>query len=85
MKFFIYGIFSFLFIFISAKAVYGSCYTGFACSIDKLEKAQKNKQDIIMETINKLFEKEINENLFFSKANKDTNYNDLFIYKYVLI
>ncbi len=85
MKFFISLIPICLFILKFAQAGLCSCYTGFACSIDRLEKEQQKQTDNIIEAINNLFKKEINEKIFFSKADEKTEYKDLFIYKYYIL
>ncbi len=58
-----------------------ACETGFACSIDKLNEKQLLQENLIAEIINDLFEKEINEDIFFAKLDENTEYDDLFIYR----
>ncbi len=63
--------------------VYG-CVTGFACSIDNLERLQAEQDNLIYKYINNLFKKEINVNYFFAHPFYSENYNDLFLFKSVL-
>ncbi|MCD7878664.1 MAG: hypothetical protein LUG16_01870 [Candidatus Gastranaerophilales bacterium] len=67
-------------IFAAPVNAFASCYTGFACSIDDLEKQQANKYDEYTAALHKYFDKDINEDIFFKKNYNDLTYNELFIF-----
>lgn len=63
---------------------YGSCYTGFACSIRDLEQKQAKKYKEFNENLNKYFVKKTNEELFYVKKLPQIAYNDLFLFNTIL-
>lgn len=64
--------------------VYAYCTTGYACSIQDIEKIQAEKNREFLADIDNYFSKEINEDIFFGKISPSVFYSDLFIFHIIV-
>ncbi len=55
------------------------------CTLENLNQQKQENYNIIMKIINDMFNKEINEDIFFSELTSNNDYDDLFIYKYTIL
>ncbi len=69
--------------FIINSAVAG-CYTGFACSLEDLEKIEQQNNKEFIFVLNKFFNKSVKEPVFLANQNNITNYRDLFIFNTIV-
>ncbi len=60
--------------------VYADCITGYACSIEDLEKLDQLQKREFSYVIDKFFEKKIQAPIFLKQKKVVTNYNDLFVF-----
>ncbi len=60
------------------------CTTGYACSIQDIEKIQAEKNREFLADIDNYFSKKINEDIFFGKISPSVFYNDLFIFNTIV-
>ena len=82
-KFFYLTILLFLF-FINSENSFADCLTGFACSIEDIEKLQAEQNEVFIKSINYYFSKNINEDIFLRKISSQIIYNDLFIFNTIV-
>ena len=81
----IFQILCFLFIFCFCNvSVSADCLTGYACSIQDIEKIQEERNIEFLDDIDNYFSKEINEDIFFGKISPSIFYNDLFIFNTIV-
>ena len=61
-----------------------ACETGFACSIDNMQQMQYQQEVFMLIYLDNLFDKKLNENLFFARPFYTENYNDMFIFNSII-
>lgn len=79
------GLFILLILFsLNAEFSFAYCSTGYACSIEDIEKLQVNYNHKFVENMEDYFSKKINEDIFFGKISSSVNYNDIFIFNTIV-
>ena len=80
-----FELFFILFIFSGLPiSVFAYCTTGYACSIQDIEKIESKRNRALLADIDNYFSKEINEDIFFGKISSSVFYNDLFIFNTIV-
>ena len=80
-----FELFFILFIFSGLTiSAFAYCTTGYACSIQDIEKIQAERNRAFLADIDNYFSKEINEDIFFGKISSSIIYNDLFIFNTIV-
>ena len=74
----------FLILLFIGSSVSANCFTGAACSIDKLFKQQSNINAELHNKIQNYFSREIVFSAFPIRNNSSFNYNDLFLFNTIV-